>query len=71
MSEWEIDPLTSAAWGRRWAHKTLTNMLGSGEKAQLWLDAQNFHLNGVPSELIKTLDGLREVVNYLRWFRGY
>lgn len=39
-------------------------------QAQEWLKNHNYHLHGVPLELIKTTEGLVHVVSYLDAMRG-
>jgi hypothetical protein len=36
-----------------------------------WLDNYNHHLGGKPIEMIKNIQGLNEVVNYLDAMRGH
>jgi hypothetical protein len=43
---------------------------GDDEKARAWLHADNTHLNGVPAERIRTVEGLVDVVQYLDAMRG-
>jgi DNA-directed RNA polymerase specialized sigma24 family protein len=43
---------------------------GDVDSARTWLHAQNHHLAGVPAELIQTVTGLVDVVEYLDAMRG-
>ena len=43
---------------------------GDDVKARAWLQATNDHLNGVPAERIRTVEGLVDVVQYLDAMRG-
>jgi len=43
---------------------------GSSEKAGLWLRAENAHLVGIPLSLLKRVDGLVHVAEYLDALRG-
>lgn len=43
---------------------------GDDDKARQWLGAENDHVNGVPADRIKTVEGLVDVVQYLDAMRG-
>lgn len=43
---------------------------GNTEKARLWLHASNHHLGGTPADLVRTVDGLVHVIQYLDAMRG-
>lgn len=43
---------------------------GDDDKAQRWLHAENDHLRGVPADLMKSVEGLVDVVRYLDAMRG-
>lgn len=43
---------------------------GDDAKAKAWMHAMNHHLNGVPAERIRTVEGLIDVVQYLDAMRG-
>ena len=43
---------------------------GDVESARKWLHAENAHLSGVPAQLIQTVTGLVDVVEYLDAMRG-
>ena len=43
---------------------------GDTEKARAWLGAENTHLRGRPSERIRSVEGLVDVVQYLDAMRG-
>ncbi len=53
------------------AHRSLEALMGGDEtKARLWLHAENSHHRGIPSERIRTVEGLVDVVQYLDALRG-
>lgn len=53
------------------AYRSLDALVGGDdEKARLWMHAENDHLGGVPSERIRTVEGLVDVVQYLDAMRG-
>jgi len=43
---------------------------GNIDSARKWLHAENHHLGGVPAQLIQTVTGLVDVVEYLDAMRG-
>jgi hypothetical protein len=43
---------------------------GRPEKARAWLATMNHHLGGVPTERLKTVEGLTHVADYLDAMRG-
>jgi hypothetical protein len=43
---------------------------GDSARARLWLRAENTHLQGIPAERIRRIDGLVDVVQYLDAMRG-
>ena len=45
-------------------------MGGDSEKARRWLRAENAHVQGIPAERIRRIDGLVDVVQYLDAMRG-
>ena len=47
-------------------------VLVGGEPRQLkhWMHTHNLHVGGVPAELVRTVPGLRRVVEYLDAIRG-
>jgi hypothetical protein len=52
-------------------YRSLDALVGGDDaKARLWLHAANDHLGGVPSERIRTVEGLVDVVQYLDAMRG-
>ncbi|TVQ90677.1 MAG: DUF2384 domain-containing protein [Deltaproteobacteria bacterium] len=52
-------------------YRSLDALLGGDEpKARAWMRAHNTHLAGVPSERIRTIQGLVDVVTYLDALRG-
>ena len=53
------------------AYRSLDALVGGDDaKAQLWLQAENDHLGGVPADRIRTVEGLVDVVQYLDAMRG-
>lgn len=44
---------------------------GDDDKARQWLAAENDHVRGVPSERIRSVEGLVDVVQYLDAMRGH
>jgi hypothetical protein len=53
------------------AYRSLDALVGGDDdKARLWLRAENDHLDGVPAERIRTVEGLVDVVQYLDAMRG-
>jgi hypothetical protein len=52
-------------------YRSLDALVGGDDaKAREWLRAPNEHLNGVPAERIRTVEGLVDVVQYLDAMRG-
>lgn len=52
-------------------YRSLDALVGGDDaKAALWLHAQNHYLGDAPAELIKTVEGLTNVVHYLDAMRG-
>ena len=52
-------------------YRSLDVLFGGNEKqCQLWLRSDNVHLQGVPIELIKKIEGLIFVIQYLDAMRG-
>ena len=45
-------------------------MGGDDTKSRAWLHAHNTHVNGVPAERIRSVEGLVDVVQYLDAMRG-
>jgi hypothetical protein len=43
---------------------------GDDAQARSWLHAENMHLNGVPAERIRRVEGLLDVIQYLDGMRG-
>lgn len=51
--------------------RSLDTLVGGDDaRARLWLHAPNDHVNGVPAERIRTVEGLVDVVQYLDAMRG-
>ncbi|HET7754479.1 MAG TPA: antitoxin Xre/MbcA/ParS toxin-binding domain-containing protein [Anaeromyxobacteraceae bacterium] len=48
----------------------LDALLGDLESCRKWLRAKNAHLGGVPADLIRTVEGLVRVTQYLDAMRG-
>jgi Protein of unknown function (DUF2384) len=51
-------------------YRSLDGLVGSEESARTWFHAQNHHLRGKPAELVKTVQGLVNVIQYLDAMRG-
>jgi hypothetical protein len=52
-------------------YRSLDSVLGDDlDLCRKWFRAQNVHLGGIPSNLIKTIPGLTDVVRYLDAMRG-
>ena len=51
-------------------YRSLDAMVGSDEAARKWFHAPNRHLQGTPAELVKTVQGLFDVIQYLDAMRG-
>jgi transcriptional regulator with XRE-family HTH domain len=52
-------------------YRSLDALVGGDDRqAAAWLSAANAHLNGVPAERIRTVEGLVDVVQYLDAMRG-
>jgi plasmid maintenance system antidote protein VapI len=50
--------------------RSLDAIVGPGEKAQTWLTGENLALNARPVDLIRSAQGLVNVVEYLDLYRG-
>ena len=50
--------------------RSLDALFGDTETCKRWLWAENEHLRGVPAELLRSLEGLVNVVRYLDAVRG-
>jgi hypothetical protein len=50
--------------------RSLDAIVGSAEKAHVWLTSENLALNARPVDLIRTAQGLVNVVAYLDLYRG-
>ena len=62
--EWELALLFVRVF------RSLDAVLGHGESAQKWLTGNNLALNGRPTDLIETTEGLIRVLHYLDAHRG-
>lgn len=52
-------------------YRSLDSLFGGYEsQCRLWINAYNHHLRGIPKELIKNVEGLVEVTQYLDAYRG-
>lgn len=53
------------------AYRSLDALVGGDDaKARLWLRAENVHLDGIPADRVRTVEGLVDVVQYLDALRG-
>jgi len=50
--------------------RSLNALLGDAASCRTWLEAENRHLGGVPAELIRSVEGLVHVAQYLDAMRG-
>ena len=48
----------------------LDALLGDGESCRKWLHSEHLYLRGVPAELIRSVEGLVNVTQYLDAMRG-
>lgn len=62
--EWELALLLVRLF------RSLDAIVGPGEKAQAWLTGENTALNARPIDLIRSAQGLVNVVQYLDLYRG-
>ena len=51
-------------------YRSLDALLGGDDAGQKWFHAHNYHLQGTPAEIIKTVQGLMDVIQYLDSMRG-
>jgi hypothetical protein len=52
-------------------YRSLDALVGGNDaQARAWLHAENNHLQGVPAERIRTVEGLIDVIQYLDGMRG-
>lgn len=51
-------------------YRSLSALLGDTESCKAWLHSENVHLGGVPAELIRRIEGLVHVTEYLDAMRG-
>lgn len=51
-------------------YRSLNALLGDAESCRKWLHAENSHLGGVPADLIRSVEGLVHVAQYLDAMRG-
>src|SRR5688572_16922364 len=52
-------------------YRSLDTLVGGDDiKARLWLHTANDHIGGIPSDRIRTVEGLIDVVQYLDAMRG-
>jgi hypothetical protein len=50
--------------------RSLDALLGDPRSARAWLHARNTHLGGVPADLVRSVEGLVHVAQYLDAMRG-
>jgi hypothetical protein len=50
--------------------RSLDALLGDADSCRAWLHAENSHLGGVPAGLIRSVEGLVHVTQYLDALRG-
>lgn len=52
-------------------YRSLDALVGGDDAhARAWLHAENVHLNGIPAERIRRVEGLIDVIQYLDGMRG-
>lgn len=51
-------------------YRSLDALFGDNDSCRKWLHAENRHLSGVPAALIRTTEGLVNVIQYLDAMRG-
>jgi hypothetical protein len=52
-------------------YRSLDALVGGDDaQARAWLHAENVHLNGIPAERIRRVEGLVDVIQYLDGMRG-
>jgi hypothetical protein len=52
-------------------YRSLDALVGGNDaQARAWLHAENSHVQGVPAERIRTVEGLIDVIQYLDGMRG-
>jgi Protein of unknown function (DUF2384) len=51
-------------------YRSLNSLFGGEEPSRKWFHAQNYHLGGVPAVLVKKVEGLVNVTQYLDAMRG-
>ena len=51
-------------------YRSLDGLLGGDDPNKKWFQAHNHHLQGTPAELVKTVQGLVDVIQYLDAMRG-
>lgn len=52
-------------------YRSLDALMGGDDaKSRTWMHAHNTHVNGVPAQRIRTVEGLVDVVQYLDGMRG-
>jgi len=51
-------------------YRSLGALLGSAESCRAWFHAENVHLGGVPADLVRRVEGLVHVTEYLDAMRG-
>jgi hypothetical protein len=52
-------------------YRSLDALVGGNDaQARAWLHAENSHLQGIPAERIRTVEGLIDVIQYLDGMRG-
>jgi hypothetical protein len=51
-------------------YRSLDALLGDPAHGQAWMHARNAHLGGVPADLVRSVEGLVHVAQYLDAMRG-
>jgi len=71
---YQIEPTRSKEWELALLfvrlYRSLDAIVGPGEKAYSWLNHENLALKARPVDLIRSAQGLVNVVEYLDYYRG-
>ena len=51
-------------------YRSLGALLGGAESCRAWFHAENIHLGGVPADMVRRVEGLVHVTEYLDAMRG-
>jgi transcriptional regulator with XRE-family HTH domain len=51
-------------------YRSLSSLFESDDASRKWFHGHNYHLSGTPAQLVKKVDGLVHVIQYLDAMRG-